>query len=313
MGFLLLALGLFSMAVGLVYFVKMKRVASAPFRRTGEIAAEPKVADSRGMVSTEGRVVALSPSRAPCSGRACLYYEVTVERHWERTVRTRKETGKTQIAVEKAGALFQLDDASGPVSVDARDGADVDLAKAHEERIPVGAPLPAELAFGKMRLATPRVFGSDRTVAFTAVERILTADGSLYAYGKLANGVIGTPGWTPLLLSRKRRASLVGGTRMKAAAGLLAGGLLTTGAIPAFLLAPGPPLFGAAPDANASTDGVPSAAASSPPPPAADPVPTALAVPPRATVAPASPAPLPTPGAGKKEPGAAKSPTTRKK
>src|ERR1700733_12736871 len=142
MGFLLLALGLLSIAFGLVYFFKMKRMASAPFRKTGEIAAQPSVADPRGMISAEGRIIATSPARAPCSGLACVYYEVDVEREWEKTIKTekgnRKETGKARITTEKGGAVFQLDDGSGPVSIDARNGADVDLMKSHEQRIPVG-------------------------------------------------------------------------------------------------------------------------------------------------------------------------------
>jgi hypothetical protein len=314
MGFLLLALGLLSMAAGVVHFFKMKRMASAPFRRTGEIAAGAEVADPRGMVSAEGRIVALSAARAPCSGRACLFYEVEIERHWEKTVPTqkgsRKEVGKTRVATEKGGAVFLLDDGSGPLSIDARDGVDAELTTSHDQRIPTGATIPLELAFGDMRLATPMHLDSDRTVAFTAVERILAAEGSLYAYGRVANGAIGKPDLASLVLSRKGRAALVGGAKAKAAVGLVAGGLLTFIAIPAFLFAPSLTRFGAASDAREA----PGTDTALPPAPSSPlPAPAPTPPPPHAAVTSSSPAAPSTPATGKKESGGSKPPAQMKK
>jgi hypothetical protein len=326
MGFVLLALGLLAIAFGLFYFFKMKRLASAPFKKTGEIATQPSAADARGMISAQGRVIATSPARAPCSGQACLYYEVTVERHWERSVATkngtRKESGKTQVAKEHGGAVFQLDDGSGPLSVDSRDGADADLTRSHDQRIPVGETIPAELTFGTMRFAAPKHLagiGADATVAFTALEKTLPAEGTLYACGKLANGVIGKPSWTSLVLSRRGRAALIGWNKAKAFAGLLAGGLFTAAAIPALLFAP---LTGfgftsdASPGANAtaSSGGVP--ATSAPPPPSATATPSVAPPPP--SPLPPPPPPVPTPPTNKREAspasGGTKSPaSTRKK
>src|ERR1019366_4856698 len=52
-----------------------------------------------------------------CSGQTCLYYEVTLDREWERPVLTgsgaKKETGSTRVTPSRRGAIFQLGD--GPI------------------------------------------------------------------------------------------------------------------------------------------------------------------------------------------------------
>jgi hypothetical protein len=244
MGFVLLALGIASLVAGGVFFLRMKRMESAPFRSTGEIARDPGVVDPRGMISTEGEIVSDAPALGPCSGKACLYYDVRVERHWDKTIPSpaassnKTATGRTEILARKGGILFELDDGSGPVSVDARsrERVDCDLTPSHDQRIPIGTNPPIELVFGHLRVATPDHDGTDRTVAFTAVERILPAAGTLYVCGKLANGAISRPGWTPLLLSSRGRRAFMGGTRTKAWLGLVSGAVLTAGSVPASLL-----------------------------------------------------------------------------
>ncbi len=241
-GAILLVIGLIALVVGIVFFLKMKRMAAAPFRKTGEIAANPGVADAKGMISTEGQIVAQNAIRAPCSGQPCLYYEIAVEREWEKMVTTqqgtKKQTGTTKVTTNKGGAIFQLNDGSGPVTVDAREGVDADLAKSHEQKVPIGMMVPGEIVFGQMRMQTPVNLGPERTTAFKATEKILAAQGNLYACGKLTNGTIAKPGWTSLILSHKGRDALLGSTKTKAFAGIIVGALFTLGSVPAFLFGP---------------------------------------------------------------------------
>lgn len=242
LGAILLVIGLVGLVVGVVFFMKMKRMAAAPFKKTGEVASNPGVVDAKGMISTEGQIVAQNAVRAPCSGQPCLYFEVTVERQWEKMVTTqqgtKKQTGTTKVTTSKGGGIFQLDDGSGAVNIDAREGVDADLNKTHEEKRDIGMVVPGEIQFGQMRMQTPVNLGPERTTAFKATEKILPAQGNLYACGKLVNGAISKPGWTSLILSHKGREALMGSTKTKAMAGLIVGGLLTVGSIPAFLFGP---------------------------------------------------------------------------
>jgi hypothetical protein len=242
MWLLLLIVGLVALAIGLRFFLKMKKLASAPFKKTGEIAANPAVADAKGMISAEGQIVAPQPVTAPCSGQPCLYYEVTVEREWEKMVKTQKgnerRTGTTKVVTNKMGAIFHLDDGSGPVNIDAREGVDGELQKTHDERVTIGMMLPGELQFGQMRIQTPMNLGPERTLAFRAIEKTLSHAGNLYACGKLVNGAVSKPGWSSLIVSHKGREVLLGSTKKKAMAGLIVGGLFVAGAIPAAIFAP---------------------------------------------------------------------------
>jgi hypothetical protein len=243
LGLLLLLAGLVTLGFGLASFFGMKRMSVAPFWGTGEIASgqgdAPLPADTP--VATEGRILADNAIRAPCSGQTCLYYEVTLDREWERPVLTgsgtKKETGTTRVTTSRGGAIFQLDDGSGPVNIDARDEVQADLAKSHEERFPIGQTVPGEIQFGQMRVQTPLDLGSDRTTAFIATERILLSQGVLYACGRLINGAIGKPPWGPLVLSQNGRLALLAAARRRAMTLLFVGAAFTAGSIPAFLFA----------------------------------------------------------------------------
>jgi hypothetical protein len=241
MGLLLLLAGLVTLGLGVASFFAMKRMAVAPFRSTGELArglGGPEAADAR--IATEGRILAENAIRAPCSGQTCLYYEITLDREWERTIvtgsGTKKETGSTRVTTSRGGAIFQLDDGSGPVNIDARDEVEADLAQTHLERYPIGPMVPGEIQFGQMRVQTPADLGRDRTTAFTATERVLLAQGVLYACGRLVDGALGKPPWGPLVLSQSGRLALLAAARRRAMTLLFVGAVFTAGSIPAFLL-----------------------------------------------------------------------------
>ena len=84
LGFLLLGLGVIGLVFGVLQQLKKKKILAAPFKKTGEIAANPQAGDAKGNISTEGTVRVQQPLVAPCSGKPCVYYEIKVERMWEK-------------------------------------------------------------------------------------------------------------------------------------------------------------------------------------------------------------------------------------
>ena len=85
MGILFLLIGLGALGFGVFAHFKGKRILAAPFRGTGELAQNPTSSDPKGLISTEGNVVA--PAQAllsPITKTPCLHYEVEVRRHYEK-------------------------------------------------------------------------------------------------------------------------------------------------------------------------------------------------------------------------------------
>ena len=76
---------------------------------------------------------------------------------------------------------FQLDAGTGPINVNLKDGADVETKKPYDDKVKIGMQVPGELVFGELRLQTPRLPSGERTTAFTAVEKIVPANGSFFA------------------------------------------------------------------------------------------------------------------------------------
>jgi hypothetical protein len=313
LGWLLLLAGIVAIALGTRSFFAMKRAADAPFKSTGEIAEDPDVADHRGMISTQGETSADAPLVAPCSRRPCLFYDIRIDRHWTKTLETPKgpktETFRAQIDQRWAGVRFRIDDGSGPIGVDARRGAFCELVPSHEETVPAGdASMADELVFGEIHVPRPADGEHETTTAFTAVERILPAKGTVYARGKLHDGAIVKPGWTDLFLSTRSRESILGEKRTRATLGLALGALVTSVSIPVFLASAdaSPPApsevtqrtegpFGIHPEGD--SEGPPSPPVSAP---SAAPLPGGSSTEPRA--AGSSPPPHPFPAAGKPDP-----------
>src|SRR4029079_13129367 len=117
--------------------LKGKKILAAPFKKTGEIAQNPGVADAKGIVSCEGAISAQQPAMAPCSGTPCVYFEIEVIQEWKKHVITedgsKTETGRDTIQCVTSGAVCVVDDGSGPVAIDAREGMDVELDKSFEQ------------------------------------------------------------------------------------------------------------------------------------------------------------------------------------
>ena len=233
LGFFLLAFGLVAGLFGFLQKRKAKKILAAPFKKTGDITLGHKAGNVQGVVSCEGKVEATEPLIAPCSKQACLYYEITIERHWEKTETTedgnKTQKGKSRMESVTDAKKFAINDGSGACWVDAKEGLDADLQKSHESKISIGSRYPGELVFGDFHYTTPHVDGD--TTAFSAVERVLPAQGSLFVMGKLVNGALAKPdGITgKLLVSTKGRDRLVGATNRNANIGWVVGGLLLVG------------------------------------------------------------------------------------
>jgi hypothetical protein len=235
LGFFLLALVIGGLIFGLLQRSKMKKILSAPFRKTGEIASNPQAGDAKGTVSTEGAIQLQQPLIAPCSGKPCVYYEIKVERMWEKTVATengtKTEKGTSTVATTEQGTQFHVNDGSGPIAVDAREKVDTDLTKSFEQAQNVSY---GDLVFGQYSVHVPYSGGDERTTGIRAIEKILPAEGNVFVMGKLAGGAItkqdGMLG--KVLISTKGRDKLVGSTKRNSILGFVAGGVLFAGGIP---------------------------------------------------------------------------------
>lgn len=247
LGFFLIFVALIAGVVGLMQHLKMKKILAAPFKKTGEVAANPSVADPQGRISTEG---AVQPGQqglvAPCSGKPCLYYEIEVIQHWHRYVTTengtKKETGKNTVTTQKVGSTFFVNDGSGPVAVDASKGMDVELEKSFNQKQGVSW---GDVQFGQFRTSVS-VPGGDKTGdGVECIEKLVAPTGNLFVMGKLVAGTItkedGMLG--KLLASTKGRDALVGSTKTKALAGFIGAGVSMLIGVPVSIFAD-PPVAG---------------------------------------------------------------------
>lgn len=229
LGFFLIFVALLAGVFGIVQLLREKKILSAPFKRTGEVAANPAVADAKGIVSCEGAVQPLQAFAAPCSGQPCLYFEVEIIREWEKTVTTedgvKTEKGKDTLQTVKSGPVFALNDGSGPVHVNPDGGMDVELDKSFEQAQNVSY---GTVIFGQFRAEVPAAGGDKYTRAIKAVEKIVPPGGNLFVMGQLENGQIGKPKGMlgTLRASRKGREALIGSTKKKKTIGLAAAGVM---------------------------------------------------------------------------------------
>lgn len=228
LGFFLVFLAFAGLLFGLLQHLKGKKILAAPFRKTGEIAQNPGVADAKGIVSCEGAVSAQQPAIAPCSGTACIYYEIQVVQEWSKHVMTengsKTEKGKDTIQTVKSGAVFFVDDGSGPIAIDPREGMDVELDKSFEQSQNVSY---GDVMFGQFHTNVPAASGDKHGHAVKVLEKIVPVQGAMFVMGQLANQAISKPQGMlgTLRASRKGRSALLGATKRNAMIGFVAGGL----------------------------------------------------------------------------------------
>ncbi|MFK7984943.1 MAG: GIDE domain-containing protein [Sandaracinaceae bacterium] len=212
-------------------FLKYKggRLSKAPFVPTGQ-AGNAANADPKGTISTQGTVECPQPLISPVTGTPCLYYKLEVIGHWKAGDTSKKKT----YVEDKQGAAFSLNDGSGSVPVDVREGGDLDLQKTFDETKKEGFFADIKSAVGK---GEPMMFGNyafanppmSKANKFHCVERIMPVPPSAFVLGKLQEGVIGRAGMFGMILSPKTRDDLLGSSAKNAKlafiGGAAAGGL----------------------------------------------------------------------------------------
>lgn len=247
-GMLFIVLGPIALIFGVLQHFKGKRILAAPYKKTGDIAKNPVSEDPKGAMSTEGKIVPPAQQLlSPMSKQPCLYYEVKVERMYEKTETTQDGTktvkGTDTLDTVKGGAIFGLDDGSGVVMVDVTKGADFDNLKDGQKKELNGGSTSSHLRFGEMDYDVPVLANREGwTTGFKATEKYVPVEGnSVFALGKLEAGKIIKPSWRSLLISSKGREGLLGSVNKKKKFSLIGGGVATVAAIPLLIFAPAAP------------------------------------------------------------------------
>jgi hypothetical protein len=227
-GIILLVCALGAVIFAFVQHRSAKKLLAAPFHATGEVAANPTLADAKGLISFEGQVMPLQQLVAPVSGKPCIYYEVEVERLWSKWETTEngstQKKGKSNVQTQKVGSVFAVNDGSGPMQVDAREGVKVDsgdIAQSFEQTLNMSS---GNLVVGHFQMFVPPSMSSDEsTYGIRVVERIVDPQGHMFVVGKHEGQLITkTPGMLGnLRLSRRGREALIGGTAKKAKIGFI--------------------------------------------------------------------------------------------
>ncbi|MCA9670039.1 MAG: hypothetical protein KC503_30800 [Myxococcales bacterium] len=224
-GVLVGALGVVAIIYAVMQKLKAGRLAKTPFAKTGDVANNgAAVSDPKGAVSVEGQVNCPQPLIAPASGRECLYYELKVVGEWK----DGDEKKKKDYVDEKCAAGFTLDDGSGAVLIDAREGGDFDEETSYDETKKEGFFSDLRAAVGREK---PIMFGNyefysgvSKANKFTCTETIVPVQPKLFALGVHREGVITAPKWRSLILSTKGRDALMGSTAKAAKFSFIGGG-----------------------------------------------------------------------------------------
>lgn len=221
-GFALLALGVVGLVYGILMRMKAGRVTDAPLASTGDVAARgPQVAGPRGAISAQGSVICQQPVIAPVSGTPAYFYEIKVTAEWKDGDATKTK----ELDHQKVAAQLAINDGSGPVWVDLREGGDFEpMAKKEMEQSTglLKGIVGGELVFGQYRLHAG--IGNLGTT-YKVEEKCLPVQPSLYVCGKLADGggVITAPSWRSLIVSDKSRDQLLAAATKSAKISLIAG------------------------------------------------------------------------------------------
>lgn len=200
---ILVSLGIIALIYGIVMKLRAGRVVDAPFVRTGEVAQKgAAAANPKGAISAEGNVTCPQPLLSPVTGTTCIYYEVKVTAEWKDG-----DTTKTkELGHEKRAAQFAIDDGSGPVWVDAREGGDFEPEQVKEETKStglIGGITGQDLAFGNYRVSTGMLSMGTK---YTVREEVVPAVPRLYVCGKIgSSNEITAPSWRQLLMTNKSR------------------------------------------------------------------------------------------------------------
>lgn len=239
-GMAAVALGILGIVWGIFQKVKAGRVADAPLVPTGDVARRGReVAGPKGQISAQGNVVCRTPLVAPFSGTPCLFYSIRCTAEWKEL----EETKSKVLHEEKVAADFVVDDGSGGVAIDAREGGDFEPTQTKRETKStglLGGLAGTALMFGNYRVQTGMLSLGTK---YTVQEEVMPVVPRVYACGRVADagGAITAPSWRSLILSQKSREELLAAATKGAKTFLLAGavavalggGLTTLGALSA--------------------------------------------------------------------------------
>lgn len=223
---LLVALGIVGLVYGLMNKLKAARVSDAPFVKTGDAATKGKaIASPKGAVSLEGDVRCAEPLIAPVSGAPCLYYELVCTAKWKEGDSHKEK----EIERRKAAARFAVDDGSGEVWVDAKEGGDFEPEQSTRQEKGsglIGGITGQDIVFGQYAVSPGLLVGLGRT--YVVEEKHLPVPPRLYVCGVVGDqpGVVGSPKWRSLILSDKSRDELLGKAQSVAKIALIVGGVL---------------------------------------------------------------------------------------
>jgi E3 Ubiquitin ligase len=224
-GLVVVTLGIIGVIWGVFQKLKAGRVSDAPLASTGDVMQNGKgVAGPKGQISAQGGVSCQQPLIAPFSGTPCLYYKVKCTAEWKDG-----DTNKSKVIDEqKHAAQFTIDDGSGALWVDAREGGDFEPSQTKRETRGtglLGGITGADLMFGNYRVHTGILSLGTK---YTVEEDVLPMVPRLYACGKVADqgGAIASPSWRQLILSTKTRDELLTSATKGAKTFLAAGAAL---------------------------------------------------------------------------------------
>ncbi|MBL8957900.1 MAG: hypothetical protein JNK82_44405 [Myxococcaceae bacterium] len=241
---IVLVIALAVLGFGFMNHLKGKRILAAPFKKTGDLAKNPVSEDPKGAMSTEGAVQAPAKQLlAPCSKTPCLYYEVKIERLWEKTETTQDGTktvkGSTTLDTLKNGATFNLDDGTGAIEVDFKQGGDFDMMKDGFKKELNGRSWSSNIKFGELEYDVPPIGSSDGyTIGFKATEKYVPVEGNLFVLGKIEGSKIIKPGWRSMMASNKGRDGLLASVAKKKKFSFIGGGVSAVAAIPLMIFGP---------------------------------------------------------------------------
>lgn len=247
--------------------MKAGRITDAPFVTTGDAASRgPAVAGPKGQISAQGGVMCQQPVFAPVSGTPCLFYELEVTAEWKEGDSTKSK----QIDHQKVAAQLAINDGSGPIWVDLREGGDFEPTQKKQVEQSTGllkGIVGGELTFGNYRLNAGMFSLGTK---YRVEEKVLPVQQQLYVCGKLADGggVITAPKWRNMIVSNLSREQFLGSVTKIAKIALIAGGAsMLVGIILAVIAAVTGPskaeLAAQAADASAAAAASASAAAAS--------------------------------------------------
>jgi hypothetical protein len=212
-GLAIVALGIIGVIWGVFQKVKAGRVAGAPLAKTGEAAQRgAAVAAPNGAISVE----------SPVTGTPCLYYSVKCTATWKDGDTEKKK----ELDNQKVAARFAVDDGSGPVWIDAREGGDFEPYQRKSETKGtglMGGITGKDIMFGNYTVS-PGILALG--TKFEVEETVMPLVQRVYACGKVSEGnSIAAPGWRQLLLSNKSRDELLSSATKGAKTFLLGGGV----------------------------------------------------------------------------------------